>query len=303
MRVLLIDNYDSYTYNLRQLLAAVGARSPPSYTTTRSPSPLWRGEGFDASSSRRAPGVPRWRLTSAAAGARSATPTYPFWVSASATRGSPRPSAAPRCRAAASRPRPAARRSATRGAAMFRGLPRRFEAVLYHSLTVAEPLPDCLLATAWAEDGGVMALAHRERPIWGVQFHPESIGTPAGALIVRNFLGLAPPRRGGPAPRSRRQARPSEGRGLRGPGPLDRPCPRRRPDLRPLFREPSPRVLARRRGWGAGGGAALHGQRRSRRRSRSSTPTRPRLGARHRGRRRARASSGGDDLRPACGGA
>jgi para-aminobenzoate synthetase len=77
------------------------------------------------------------------------------------------------------------------GAAMFAGVPERFEAVRYHSLVVAEPLPDCLEVTARAGDGTVMALVHRERPIWGVQFHPESIGTAVGAGIVRNFVALA----------------------------------------------------------------------------------------------------------------
>jgi para-aminobenzoate synthetase len=77
------------------------------------------------------------------------------------------------------------------GAPTFSGVPRRFEAVRYHSWAVAEPLPDCLEVTARATDGTVMGLAHRERPIWGVQFHPESIGTPAGAQIVRNFVAAA----------------------------------------------------------------------------------------------------------------
>jgi para-aminobenzoate synthetase len=77
------------------------------------------------------------------------------------------------------------------GAAMFAGVPERFEAVRYHSLVVAEPLPDCLEVTARAGDGTVMALVHRERPIWGVQFHPESIGTEVGASIVKNFVALA----------------------------------------------------------------------------------------------------------------
>jgi para-aminobenzoate synthetase len=77
------------------------------------------------------------------------------------------------------------------GAAMFAGVPERFEAVRYHSLVVAEPLPDGLEVTARAGDGTVMALVHCERPIWGVQFHPESIGTAVGASIVRNFVALA----------------------------------------------------------------------------------------------------------------
>jgi len=91
------------------------------------------------------------------------------------------------------------------GAAMFAGVPSRFEAVRYHSWVVSEPLPDCLEVTARAGDGSVMALAHRSRPIWGVQFHPESIGTVVGAQIVRNFVAAAggsskAPRRTGPPP-------------------------------------------------------------------------------------------------------
>src|SRR6201999_967404 len=77
------------------------------------------------------------------------------------------------------------------GAVMFAGVPSRFEAVRYHSWVAAEPLPECLEVTARAGDGSVMALAHRSRPIWGVQFHPESIGTPSGAALVCNFVAAA----------------------------------------------------------------------------------------------------------------
>lgn len=63
----------------------------------------------------------------------------------------------------------------------------------YHSLAVVEgTLPDCLRVTARADDGEVMAVAHTELPIYGLQFHPESIMTPAGAAMLGNFLALPP---------------------------------------------------------------------------------------------------------------
>src|SRR5206468_1679009 len=61
----------------------------------------------------------------------------------------------------------------------------------YHSLIVAEPLPECLEATAWTEDGLIMAMAHKTRPVWSVQFHPESICSTFGRDIMRNFHRLA----------------------------------------------------------------------------------------------------------------
>ncbi len=76
---------------------------------------------------------------------------------------------------------------------VFQGLPRPFEATRYHSLVVArEGLPDCLEVTAWTERDGefdeIMGLKHRDYPIQGVQFHPESIRTPVGHDLLRNFL-------------------------------------------------------------------------------------------------------------------
>lgn len=62
----------------------------------------------------------------------------------------------------------------------------------YHSLAAdAETLPECLAVTAWAEDREVMAVQHKEYPVFGVQFHPESILTPAGKIMLRNFISLA----------------------------------------------------------------------------------------------------------------
>jgi anthranilate/para-aminobenzoate synthase component II len=67
-----------------------------------------------------------------------------------------------------------------------------FEAARYHSLVVRrEGLPDVLELTAWSDDGLVMGARHRTLPRYGVQFHPESILTPDGPKIVRNFLALA----------------------------------------------------------------------------------------------------------------
>ena len=78
------------------------------------------------------------------------------------------------------------------GRSFFRGLPSPFTATRYHSLAVRrETLPDVLEITAWTADGEIMGLAHRTRPIHGVQFHPESIATEHGHDLLANFLDLA----------------------------------------------------------------------------------------------------------------
>jgi anthranilate synthase/aminodeoxychorismate synthase-like glutamine amidotransferase len=85
------------------------------------------------------------------------------------------------------------------GRTLFAGLPQPFTATRYHSLIVArDSVPDCLEVSAWTADGTVMGLRHRELPLEGVQFHPESILTTAGKDLLRNFLRLAAGRRGGP---------------------------------------------------------------------------------------------------------
>lgn len=82
------------------------------------------------------------------------------------------------------------------GRGVFGGLPSPFTATRYHSLAVRrETLPDALEVTAWTEDGEIMGLSHRTRPIHGVQFHPESIATEHGHEMIANFLDLAGVRR------------------------------------------------------------------------------------------------------------
>ena len=77
------------------------------------------------------------------------------------------------------------------GRTIFQGLPSPFPAGRYHSLIVErETLPDCLEVSAETEEGEIMGLRHREWPVEGIQFHPESILTPSGKRIIRNFLQL-----------------------------------------------------------------------------------------------------------------
>ncbi len=77
------------------------------------------------------------------------------------------------------------------GSGVFQGLSNPFTATRYHSLIVErDGLPDCLRVTAWVEDGTIMGLEHRELPLWGVQFHPESILTVEGKRLLQNFLDL-----------------------------------------------------------------------------------------------------------------
>ncbi|WP_333587133.1 anthranilate synthase component II [Phenylobacterium sp.] len=82
------------------------------------------------------------------------------------------------------------------GEGVFAGLPNPFTATRYHSLSVKrDTMPEVLKITAWTEDGEVMGLQHVSRPIFGVQFHPESIATEGGHALLSNFLDLAGARR------------------------------------------------------------------------------------------------------------
>ena len=95
---------------------------------------------------------------------------------------------------------------------IFAGIPSPFEATRYHSLLVErESLPDCLAITAESEQGEIMGLQHRSSPVYGVQFHPESILTREGKRILENFLSLRPDAR------RNRGAGTREGSGTSGP--------------------------------------------------------------------------------------
>lgn len=76
------------------------------------------------------------------------------------------------------------------GSGIFAGLPSPFRAVRYHSLTV-ENLPNAFVRTAWTSDGLLMGVRHRTKPMWGVQFHPESISTEFGIDLLANFRDLS----------------------------------------------------------------------------------------------------------------
>ena len=77
------------------------------------------------------------------------------------------------------------------GTSVFKGVPSPFEATRYHSLIVKrETLPECLVITAWTAENEIMGLRHKQHPVHGVQFHPESILTQEGMQLLKNFLSL-----------------------------------------------------------------------------------------------------------------
>ena len=92
------------------------------------------------------------------------------------------------------------------GAGLFEGIPQDFEVVRYHSLAVTGSLGEEGREIAWTADGVVMGIEHASRPLWGVQFHPESICTEYGHQLFENFYALAQERK---PPRARRLNRPS----------------------------------------------------------------------------------------------
>ncbi|MEU5362031.1 aminodeoxychorismate synthase component I [Streptomyces sp. NPDC005925] len=207
MKTLLIDNYDSYTYNLFQLIAEVNGVEPVVITNDAQDAAGIDLTAFDNLVISPGPGHP----------GRSRD----FGVSARLLQTAPVPvlgvclghQGIGHAEGARIVPAPEPRhgylsRITHDEKGVFAGLPQGFTAVRYHSLCVAEPLPDSLEATAWSEDGVIMGLRHRTRPIWGVQFHPESVSTEHGRRMMANFRDLTlAHRKNGPRP-----AAPTAGR-------------------------------------------------------------------------------------------
>ncbi|GAB3451203.1 aminodeoxychorismate synthase component I [Streptomonospora sediminis] len=231
MRLLLVDNYDSYTYNLFQLIAAVAGTEPEVVANDDARLLAAGGQGYAAAVVSPGPGHPARPGDSGLVGAALASapelPVLGVCLGHQALVHLAGGLVAP-----APRPRHGhLSRIRHRGEGLFAGLAQDFTAVRYHSLAVREPLPGGFAATAWAEDGVVMAVEHRVLPRWGVQFHPESVAGELGRELIANFLGLAgcgrspaPPLRavepGAGAVGGPRRTAAAAGGGPAAPGPL-----------------------------------------------------------------------------------
>ncbi len=189
MRTLLLDNFDSYTYNLFQLIAQVQGVEP---TVLRNNAPEGADldlHAFDNIVISPGPGHPANSKDFGFAQRILAEATVPvlgvclghqgIGIAESAEVG---PMAFPRH----------GHLTTIRhdGRDLFDWVPQGFTAVRYHSFSIRGPLPATLEATAWSEDGVLMGVRHRTRPRWGVQFHPESILTEHGHRLLSNFRDL-----------------------------------------------------------------------------------------------------------------
>ncbi|MGW0706204.1 aminodeoxychorismate synthase component I [Streptomyces sp. NPDC002643] len=197
MKTLLIDNYDSYTYNLFQLIAEVNGEEPVVILNDTPVDEIPQLRGFDnvvVSPGPGHPAEPRDLGVAARVIAEAEIPVLGVCLGhqgiAVGERADVEPAPWPRH----------GHLSTVRhdGRDLFHGLPQNFTVVRYHSLSVREPLPPTLEATAWSEDGVLMGLRHRTRPLWGVQFHPESVLTDHGHRLLVNFRNLTAERAGSP---------------------------------------------------------------------------------------------------------
>ncbi len=231
MRCLLIDNYDSFTWNLADLVGRAFGQAP---TVVRNDQFAWedlRERGFDCVVISPGPGSvvhPADFHVSRQAIAESRLPVLGVCLGFQgiAHAAGARIVHAPEPRHGLAGP------VRHHGRDLFAGLPSPLQAVRYHSLAVATPLPPALEATAFSEDGVLMALRHRHRPQWGVQFHPESVLSEHGLGLVANFRDLAHAERGrvaiavsAPPPRPEQVAPPAARAAAVPPfGPAGRPA-------------------------------------------------------------------------------
>jgi para-aminobenzoate synthetase len=188
MRVLLVDNYDSFTYNLYQLIGEVCGQPPTVVRNDTSWADI-RFDEFDAAVISPGPGRPdrdRDFGVSARVILDSGLPVLGVCLGHQGL-----------CHLFGAEvglaPEPMhGRISAVRhtGVDLFAGIPSPYDVVRYHSLAVTS-LPEDLEALAWTEDGVLMGVRHRHLPLWGVQFHPESISSTYGHDLLANFFALA----------------------------------------------------------------------------------------------------------------
>ncbi|HEX2393582.1 MAG TPA: aminodeoxychorismate synthase component I [Solirubrobacterales bacterium] len=206
MKTLLVDNHDSYSYNVFHLLAAASGQEP---VVVNNDAVSWRvlsRSDFDAIVLSPGPGRPeRW---------------HDFGVCRDILRYSEIPvlgiclghqGIGNLLHGGVNRAPMAMHGRLSRvrhdGAGLFEGIPQDFSVVRYHSLAITSPIGPEGHETAWSEDGVVMGIEHKTRPMWGVQFHPESVATEHGLAIAENFYAMA---------RRHRRSRPAGG--AAGPG-------------------------------------------------------------------------------------
>ncbi|MDR6867582.1 para-aminobenzoate synthetase [Microbacterium resistens] len=193
IRTLLIDNDDSFTYNLFHQLAQVTG-TPPTVVRNDAVEVLARLDDYDGIVISPGPGDPRVPADFGICAEVIRSSAVPLLGVCLGHQGLAAAYGAEVVRA----PEPRHGRTSAilhDGEGLFRGIPSPVEMVRYHSLMV-DDVPDALAVTAVAaDDGVVMALRHRERPQWGVQFHPESIASPHGTRILENFVALIEERR------------------------------------------------------------------------------------------------------------
>jgi para-aminobenzoate synthetase len=196
---LLIDNYDSYTFNLYQLLAQVEGEEPVVVRNDELEWSVLAAQPWDRIVVSPGPGRPERASdlgVCAQALAQDAVPVLGVCLGHQGLAHVHGAGVVAATDIVHGRISPIFHR----GAGLFSGIPQGFRAVRYHSLVVEAALPPGLEALAWSDDGTVMAIHLRGRRSWGVQFHPESIGTEHGERLVSNFVALT-------APRTRRSAR------------------------------------------------------------------------------------------------
>lgn len=187
MRILIIDNYDSFTYNLVQYLGELGAQIDVRRNDQASVDALLETapQGLVISPG---PGVPKHAGVSVEAVRRFGDAGIPVF---GVCLGHQSIGEAYGGRTVRARSIMHGKTSAIEhdGKGVFAGLPQSFEATRYHSLVIDEAsLPDVLEISARAADGEIMGARHRDRPVEGVQFHPESILTTVGKSLLSNFL-------------------------------------------------------------------------------------------------------------------
>jgi para-aminobenzoate synthetase len=202
MRTLLVDNHDSYTHNVFHLLAAASGEEP---VVVKNDAVSWRvlsRSDFDAIVLSPGPGRPqRWHDFGVCRDILlySEIPVLGICLGHQGIGNlleggvdlAPMPMHG--------------RLSRVRhdGIGLFEGVPQDFSVVRYHSLAITRQMSSDGRETAWSEDGVVMGIEHRARPMWGVQFHPESVATEHGRAIAKNFYQLAERHTGRPASQAR----------------------------------------------------------------------------------------------------